>query len=123
MEMKSKAMIWRRILTNPGIEQKGHRALFPLRQSVYIEDPRYAMGLGALVLTNLRTKRNRRLLADDPSTKAEANIPLVVQGVPLIDSKTKESAKINSDWNRLRPFNRLRLLSGNNRPYTIPGQS
>lgn len=46
------------------------------RDVAYITDS----GLGAIIVTDLKTNRSRRLLADHPSTKAEANVTISIGG-------------------------------------------
>lgn len=47
-------------------------------QTAYISES----GLGAIIVTNLKSGKSRRLLGDHPSTKSE-NIPVTVKGVAL----------------------------------------
>ena len=54
-------------------------------------------GLGALVVVDLESGESRRVLADDPSTKAEPNLTLNVEGVLLIDPQTRQPVQIHVD--------------------------
>jgi Major royal jelly protein len=54
-------------------------------------------GIGGLVVVNLGTKESRRVLADDPSTKADPNVLLKIEGIPLIDEQTRKPIQVNSD--------------------------
>lgn len=60
---------------------------------VYITDS----GLGALVVVNLETGKIRRLLADHPATKAEANVELTVDGHQPVDPHTGRTPQIHAD--------------------------
>jgi sugar lactone lactonase YvrE len=54
-------------------------------------------GSGGLVMVDLRNKQVRRVLADNPSTKAEPGVLLKIEGVPLINEKTGKPVQVNSD--------------------------
>ena len=54
-------------------------------------------GLGALVVVDLGSGQSRRVLADDPSTKAEPNLTLNVEGVRLTNPKTGGPVQIHAD--------------------------
>ena len=54
-------------------------------------------GLGALVVVDLRNKQARRVLADNPSTKAESTVLLKIEGTPLINEKTGKPFQAHSD--------------------------
>ena len=53
-------------------------------------------GLGALVVTDLKTLKSRRLLAAHPSTKAEKGLVIKAAGHPMIDSQGNP-ARFNVD--------------------------
>lgn len=63
------------------------------REYAYITDS----GMGAIVVVNLNDSKSKRVLADHPSTKAEKDITIVVQGVQLRDDKTGDTPQIHSD--------------------------
>ncbi len=50
----------------------------PIHQTAYLTDS----GTGALIVVDLKTRQSRRVLADHPSTKAEACVVPVVGGQP-----------------------------------------
>jgi sugar lactone lactonase YvrE len=54
-------------------------------------------GLGALIVVDLHNGTPRRLLADDPSTKAEPGVTLKMDGIDLIDPKTGKTPQIHCD--------------------------
>jgi sugar lactone lactonase YvrE len=54
-------------------------------------------GIGGLVVVDLRNKQARRVLADNPSTKAEPSVLLKIEGIPLINEKTGKPFQANSD--------------------------
>ncbi|GAB3852311.1 L-dopachrome tautomerase-related protein [Hymenobacter terrigena] len=53
-------------------------------------------GMGALVVTDLKTLKSRRLLAKHPSTKAVKGLVLKAEGHPMIDAQGKP-AQFNAD--------------------------
>ncbi len=53
-------------------------------------------GAKALVVVDLKTRKSRRLLENQPSTTAE-KVELVVDGIKLIDPKTKKTPEIHAD--------------------------
>ena len=61
-------------------------------QTAYLTDS----GLGALVVVDLATGKARRLLEDNPSTKAEKDFKLIVNGRELLGENGKPP-QINSD--------------------------
>ena len=61
-------------------------------QTAYLTDS----GLGALIVVDLRTGKARRLLENDPSTAAEKDFKLTVEGKPLLGENGKPP-QINSD--------------------------
>ncbi|MGI8432096.1 MAG: L-dopachrome tautomerase-related protein, partial [Chthoniobacterales bacterium] len=61
-------------------------------QTAYLTDS----GLGALVVVDLRTGKARRLLENDPSTAAEKDFKLQVEGHPLL-GEDGQPPQINSD--------------------------
>jgi len=63
------------------------------RRFAYITDS----GMGAILVVNLDTGQARRLLSDHPSTKAEPDVRITVQGVELLDEKTGKTPEIHSD--------------------------
>lgn len=54
-------------------------------------------GLGAIIVTDLRTGKSRRLLENDKSTKAEKEVGLNVDGRELLDQEKKSTPQIHSD--------------------------
>jgi sugar lactone lactonase YvrE len=68
----------------------------------YISDS----GTGAIVVVDLQTGLSRRLLADDPSTKAEPGVKLVINGRELLDENGK-TPRINVDGIALDPDRKL----------------
>jgi len=54
-------------------------------------------GTGAIIVVNLKSGRARRVLADHPSTKAEPNAKIVVDGMKVIDPKTQETPAFQVD--------------------------
>ncbi len=56
-----------------------------LEDVAYISDS----GTGAIIVVDLQTGLSRRLLAGDPSTKAEPGLKLVINGKELLDDKGK----------------------------------
>lgn len=56
-----------------------------LDEVAYISDS----GTGAIIVVDLETGLSRRLLADDPSTKAEPGVKLIVNGRELLDENGK----------------------------------
>jgi sugar lactone lactonase YvrE len=54
-------------------------------------------GIGGLVVVDLRNKQARRVLAENPSTKAEPEVLLKIEGVPLVNEKTGKSVQVNAD--------------------------
>ncbi len=64
----------------------------------YISDS----GTGAIVVVDLQTGLSRRLLADDPSTKAEPDVKLAINGRDLLDENGK-TPLINVDGIALDP--------------------
>ncbi|WP_395745193.1 L-dopachrome tautomerase-related protein [Prosthecobacter sp.] len=54
-------------------------------------------GEGALVVADLKTGKARRLLAGHPSTKAEADVSVTVEGLKVIDPKTGKAPAIKAD--------------------------
>jgi sugar lactone lactonase YvrE len=62
-------------------------------------------GLGAIVVVDLNTRKARRVLTDSPSTKAEPDLLLKIQGVPLINETTGKPVQVNSDGIALDPAN------------------
>ncbi len=61
-------------------------------QTAYLTDS----GLGAIIVVDLRTGKARRLLENDPSTTAEKDFKLTVEGHPLL-GENGEPPRINSD--------------------------
>lgn len=57
--------------------------LDPARPVAYVTDS----GLGAIVVVDLESGRQRRLLADHPSTKAEPDVVPVIEGRPLLSAR------------------------------------
>ncbi len=54
-------------------------------------------GEGALVVADLKTGKSRRLLASHPSTKAEPEVSITVEGLPVIDPKTGKAPAFKAD--------------------------
>jgi sugar lactone lactonase YvrE len=54
-------------------------------------------GTGALIVVDLNTGTARRLLADHPSTKAEPDAEIIVDGMKIIDPKTGKAPTIHAD--------------------------
>jgi sugar lactone lactonase YvrE len=54
-------------------------------------------GLGAIIAVNLANGEAKRLLDDHPSTKAEKDLKLMVQGVELRDDKSGSTPEIHAD--------------------------
>jgi Major royal jelly protein len=53
-------------------------------------------GTGALIVVDLNTGTARRLLADHPSTKAEPDAEIIVDGMKIIDPKTAQTGNSTS---------------------------
>ncbi len=64
--------------------------------TAYITDSG-AGGSGALVVLDLSTGKSRRLLANDPSTQADPNRTLVVQGKPVREGGSGDTPRIHAD--------------------------
>jgi sugar lactone lactonase YvrE len=80
-------------------------------QTAYITDS----GLGAIVVVDLATGKARRLLEGDPSTKAERDFKLQVNGRALLGENGKPP-QINSDGialDRLNGYLYFHALTGN----------
>ncbi len=69
-----------------------------LGDAAYISDS----GTGAMIVVDLKSGLSRRLLADDPSTKAEPGVKLVINGRDLLDESGK-TPRINVDGIALDP--------------------
>lgn len=54
-------------------------------------------GTGALIVVDLKSGRARRVLADHPSTKVEADAKIIVDGMQVIDPKTQETPAFQAD--------------------------
>jgi sugar lactone lactonase YvrE len=54
-------------------------------------------GIGGLVVVDLNNGQARRVLQNHPSTKAEPGVTLVIEGIKLIDPKTREPVQVHSD--------------------------
>lgn len=54
-------------------------------------------GVGSLVILDLKSGAARRVLTGDPTTKAEAGKPIVVDGFNLIDPKRGTAPQFNAD--------------------------
>jgi sugar lactone lactonase YvrE len=54
-------------------------------------------GIGGLVVVDLKSGQARRVLQNNPSTKAEPAVALVIEGVKLVDPKTGEPVQVHSD--------------------------
>jgi sugar lactone lactonase YvrE len=63
------------------------------RKHAYITDS----GMGAIVVVNLESGQSKRVLADHSSTKAQAGVTIVVEGVDLRDEKTGDTPQIHVD--------------------------
>ena len=61
-------------------------------------------GTGALVVTDLKTLKSRRLLASHPSTKAVKGLIIKAEGHPMLDAKG-QPAQFNADGIALSPDN------------------
>ena len=54
-------------------------------------------GVGSIVIVDLKSGQARRVLQDSPTTKAEPDKSLVVDGMKLIDPKTGTAPQFNAD--------------------------
>lgn len=54
-------------------------------------------GEGALVVADLKTGKAKRLLASHSSTKAEPDVSIIVEGLPVIDPKTGKAPAFKAD--------------------------
>jgi sugar lactone lactonase YvrE len=54
-------------------------------------------GTGAIIVVDLNTGTARRLLANHPSTKAEPNAEITVDGMKIIDPKTGKAPAVHAD--------------------------
>jgi sugar lactone lactonase YvrE len=54
-------------------------------------------GTGAIIVVNLKSGKARRVLADHPSTKVEADAKIVVDGIKVIDPKTQGTPAFQAD--------------------------
>jgi sugar lactone lactonase YvrE len=54
-------------------------------------------GVGSLIVVDLKSGKARRVLERDPTTKAEPDKPLIVDGMTLIEPKTGSTPQFNAD--------------------------